>query len=226
MKIINKVTDESYIQWIEQFVKTVLERAELKCREVVITDIEHSKRIYLEIDGKEYDIRTWNFEPVNYDTNGEICAENVRYTLFKMVSNGDGSGHGEIVDEGALRIEWENGTQKEQARQILRDGILHMSVERLIQMSNFGLTGFVDVTNINGTNTTVMIQNSFNCIDYDEQGHVITFAAKEINENCYGAVSFNVDSINTISGVEDSDTVLKINISLVDDTEITISILY
>lgn len=221
MKIINKVTDESYIQWIEQFVKTVLERAELKCREVVITDIEHSKRIYLEIDGKEYDIRTWNFEPVNYDTNGEICAENVRYTLFKMVSNGDGSGHGEIVDEGALRIEWENGTQKEQARQILRDGILHMSVERLIQMANFGLTGFVDFTS-----TATMTQNSFNFIDYDEESHVITFAAKEINENCYGAVSFNVDSINTISGVEDSDTVLKINISLVDDTKITISILY
>lgn len=221
MKIINKVTDESYIQWIEQFVKTVLERAELKCREVVITDIEHSKRIYLEIDGKEYDIRTWNFEPVNYDTNGEICAENVRYTLFKMVSNGDGSGHGEIVDEGALRIEWENGTQKEQARQILRDGILHMSVERLIQMANLGLTGFVDFTS-----TATMTQNSFNFIDYDEESHVITFAAKEINENCYGAVSFNVDSIKWIFGEEDTDTVLKINISLVDDTKITISILY
>lgn len=110
---------------------------------------------------------------------------------------------------------------KEQARQILRDGILHMSVERLIQMANFGLTGFVDFTS-----TATMTQNSFNFIDYDEECHVITFAAKEINENCYGAVSFNVDSINTISGVEDSDTVLKINISLVDDTEITISILY
>lgn len=110
---------------------------------------------------------------------------------------------------------------KEQARQILRDGILHMSVERLIQMANFGLTGFFDFTS-----TATMIQNSFNFIDYDEESHVITFAAKEINENCYGAVSFNVDSINTISGVEDSDTVMKINISLVDDTKITISILY
>lgn len=226
MKIINKVTDESYIQWIEQFVKTVLERAELKCREVVITDIEHSKRIYLEIDGKEYDIRTWNFEPVNHDTNGDTCAENVRYTLFKMVSNGDGSGHGEEVDERTLRIEWKNENQKEQARQILRDSILHMSVERLIQMSNFGLTGFVDVTNINGTHTTVMIHNSFNCIDYDKESHVITFAAKEINENCYGAVSFNVDSIKWIFGEEDTDTVLKINILLETDTEITISILY
>ena len=115
---------------------------------------------------------------------------------------------------------------KEQARQILRDGILHMSVERLIQMANFGLTGFVDVTNINGTNTTVMIQNSFNCIDYDEQSHVITFAAKEINENCYGAVSFNVDSIKWILGEEDTDTALKIIILLETDTEITISILY
>lgn len=34
---------------------------------------------------------------------------------------------------------------KEQARQILKNGILDMSVERLIQMVNFGLCGNVEV---------------------------------------------------------------------------------
>ena len=88
-------------------------------------------------------------------------------------------------------------------------------------MANFGLTGFVDFTS-----TATMTQNSFNFIDYDEESHVITFAAKEINENCYGAVSFNVDSIKWIFGEEDTDTVLKINILLETDTEFTISIQY
>lgn len=110
---------------------------------------------------------------------------------------------------------------KEQARQILRDGILHMSVERLIQMSKFGLTGFVDTKN-----ETVIVQNSFNRMYYDEENHVITFGATETDGKCYGAVSFNVDNIKEISGKEESDTVLKINISLVDDTEITVSVLY
>ena len=88
-------------------------------------------------------------------------------------------------------------------------------------MANFGLTGFVDFTS-----TATMTQNSFNFIDYDEESHVITFAAKEINENCYGAVSFNVDSIKWILGEEDTDTALKIIILLETDTEITISILH
>ena len=53
MKLINKVTEESYIQWIEKFVRNVLFREKLTCEEVVIEDIEFSKRIFLNIDGKE-----------------------------------------------------------------------------------------------------------------------------------------------------------------------------
>ena len=47
MKLINKVTEESYIQWIEKFVRNVLFREKLTCEEVVIEDIEFSKRIFL-----------------------------------------------------------------------------------------------------------------------------------------------------------------------------------
>ena len=108
MKVINKVTEETYIQWIEKFVRNVLFRENLACEEVIIEDIEFSKRIFLNIDGKEYDIRTWNFKPIDTDENGETCAETVDYTLFKMVVDNDGNGHGEEVGDGRFIIEWTN----------------------------------------------------------------------------------------------------------------------
>ena len=107
MKLINKVTEESYIQWIEKFVTDVLNKGNIKCDEVVIDDIEFSKRVFLTVDGEEFDIRTWNFRPSKKDENGQTCAEMVEYTLFKMVADELGS-YGEEVDEGYLRIEWEN----------------------------------------------------------------------------------------------------------------------
>lgn len=107
MKIINKVTDEGYIQWIEDFVRQVLQKAKLSYEEVVIEDIEPSKRIYLTIDGKEYSLRTWNFHPVEKNENGNTCAEMVEYSLYEMVSNKDGA-HGKEVDFGIMKIEWNN----------------------------------------------------------------------------------------------------------------------
>ena len=107
MRIINKVTNSSYIKWIESFVKEVITRANIPCNEVVIEDIEHSKRIFLTIDGEEYDIRTWNFRPVKKVKNGETCAEMVEYTLLQMVKDNTGS-HGEEVNEGRTKTEWEN----------------------------------------------------------------------------------------------------------------------
>lgn len=108
MKIINKVTEEGYIQWIENFVSRAIKKAKLKCQEVVIEDIEWSKRVILKIDGEDYDIRTWNFHPIKQDFNGKTCAELVRYTIFKTIWDGDGTGHGEEVSEGHLEIEWKN----------------------------------------------------------------------------------------------------------------------
>lgn len=46
MKVISKVTEESYIQWIEQFVMDVINKATLNCKEIIIDDIEFSKRIF------------------------------------------------------------------------------------------------------------------------------------------------------------------------------------
>ena len=107
MNLINKVTEESYTQWIEKFVTDVLNKGNVKCKEVIIEDIEFNKRVFLVVDGEEYDIRTWNFRPTKKDKNGQTCAEMVEYTLFKMVADEHGS-HGEEVDEGRLRIEWKN----------------------------------------------------------------------------------------------------------------------
>lgn len=108
MTIINKVDDPNYIQWIEKFVTQVIRESNLSCEEVIINDIEDDKRIYLNVNGEEYAIRTWNFRPVKKDEKDRPCAEMIDYTLFRMADDGDGSGHGEEICNGSLRIEWKN----------------------------------------------------------------------------------------------------------------------
>ena len=84
LEITNNVTDKGYIQWLEEFVKAVVN-----------------------IDGHEYDIRTWSFIPSEEDEKGHTCAESVSYTLFKTVKDATGS-HGEEVSDGILNITWKN----------------------------------------------------------------------------------------------------------------------
>ena len=47
MNLINKVTEESYSQWIEKFVTDVLNKGNVDCKEAIIEDIEFSKRVFL-----------------------------------------------------------------------------------------------------------------------------------------------------------------------------------
>lgn len=101
--IISRVDDESYIQWIEEFVEAVLDETNLKYDVCEIDDIEYGKRIFLIIDGDEYDIRTWNFHTIDKDKDGKPCSENVTYTLFKMIDD-----HGEEISEGNMIINWMN----------------------------------------------------------------------------------------------------------------------
>ena len=105
MKIINRVDNDTlqifgYEQWIEKFVKDVVNQVKFKCKVVTIEDIEFSKRIILSIDGKEYNIRTWSFHPVN-DFHGEI----VDYTLFEIIKDENG-GYGNEISNGMVRIKW------------------------------------------------------------------------------------------------------------------------
>ena len=112
MTIINKVDNEillafGYDQWVESFVEGVITRAPLKCEEVIIEDIEDSKRIFLIIDHKEYIVRTWNYYPVKRDDNDKVCAEVVEYTLLEMVDDEKG-GHGLEIFSCVSNIEWKN----------------------------------------------------------------------------------------------------------------------
>ena len=105
MAIINKVTEKSYVKWIEEFVCKVIENANIDFDKVEIEDIEFDKRIFIKIDGADYIIRTWNFYPVGTDFQGIPCCELVEYSLFserlEFVSAKE-------VDKGEIEIQWEN----------------------------------------------------------------------------------------------------------------------
>lgn len=99
MSVINRITEQSYVRWIEEFVCKVLENANIKFDTVEIEDIEIDKRNFIKVDGVEYIIRTWNFHPVGTDLQGIPCCELVDYFLFKS---------GEEIAKGKIEIQWEN----------------------------------------------------------------------------------------------------------------------
>jgi len=117
-----------------------------------------------------------------------------------------------------------NEATREDARQILKNGILDMNTARLIQMAHYGLMG-----NIILSNKEVFVQNAFNHISYDEENKVITFSAKESQSSSYGAISFSVDAIAEISGCEDEEypeEFLNVSIKLEDGITVRLRILY
>ena len=99
MSVINRITKQSYVKWIEEFVCKVLENANVEFNTVEIEEVEINKRIFIKVDGLEYIIRTWNFHPVGADLQGILCCELVDYSLFKS---------GEEIAEGKIEIQWEN----------------------------------------------------------------------------------------------------------------------
>lgn len=116
-----------------------------------------------------------------------------------------------------------NEATREQARQILKDGILNMSVERLIQMADLGLIGSIFITD--GVSFT---NNMFNHIEYDEEHNMIAFSIGE-SEGQYGEVSFFVDAVTKISGCKDEDNpddFLHVNIKLENNSALDIKIVY
>lgn len=116
-----------------------------------------------------------------------------------------------------------NEATRMQARQILKDGILDMNVERLIQLSQFGFMG-----NITYSNEIMSVKNGFNSIEYDEEHQTMTFSVQEMMGK-YGEISFSIDEITDISGCEDKDDpeeYLNINIKFFDGSSIIIVLLY
>lgn len=115
---------------------------------------------------------------------------------------------------------------REDARQILRRGLLDMSVERLIQMAQVGLMG-----NIELHNGFALVNNIFNRIEFNEDTRCIAFSVREadMEDNNYGSITFSVDAIVDILGCDDKDNpeeYLNVNIRLQDNTTITLKILY
>jgi hypothetical protein len=127
----------------------------------------------------------------------------------------------------------ERKATREEAREILKKGICDMSVERLIQLSHYGLIGRIVVTN---DETFVNADNAFNKIEFMEESNVIMFLMLEKEDSMsdddsfvYGSVAFSVDSIEEILGCEDKekpDQYLNIHITLIDGTDIQISLVY
>ncbi len=105
MAIINKVTEKSYVKWIEEFVCKVIEHANINFDKVEIEYIEFDKRIFIKVDGVDYTIRTWNFHPIGTDFQGIPCCELVEYSLF---SESLGFASAKEVDKGEIEIQWEN----------------------------------------------------------------------------------------------------------------------
>ena len=101
MKIINNT---NHIQWIEEFVAIVLNNACIKYDKVIIDNIESTKQILISVDGQEYDIRTWSYYVFPYGDKNKPSAEEVEYTLYKIIKDECGS-HSENVDKGLFRIE-------------------------------------------------------------------------------------------------------------------------
>lgn len=121
-----------------------------------------------------------------------------------------------------------NEDTREQARQILKNGILDMSVERLIQMVNFGLCGNVEVmTGLCGTS------HYFNRMEYvkaenEEECDIINYYFEE-EEDIIASTTISIEHIEEISGCvneDNPDNVLDINIVMADGLEITINIIY
>lgn len=132
--------------------------------------------------------------------------------------------------EKSKAVQREKSNSKEQARQILRYGILNgMCVEKLIQMTEFGLAGNIDsVNDMNGTShyfnrmkyVVAENENEFDLISYffsDKENYIIA------------TTTISIDHIDNISGCvnkDNPDSMLDIKIDMVDGTQITINVVY
>ena len=127
-------------------------------------------------------------------------------------------------------LQFERNDNKGKAREILKNGILDMSVERLIQMTQFGLCGNINtMVGICGTS------HYFNKMDYiesenDDEQVLIGYSYVADNEDDVVASTFiciaEIEDISGCINADNPDNVLDINIAMTDGTEITINVIY
>ena len=127
-------------------------------------------------------------------------------------------------------VQREKSNDKEQARQILRNGILNgMCVEKLIQMTEFGLVGNID--SVNGTNGTSHYFKRMKYVVAENEGgfDLINYFFTDKENIIIATTSISIDHIDNISGCvnkDNPDNVIDINIVMVDGAEITINVIY
>lgn len=127
-------------------------------------------------------------------------------------------------------LQFERNDNKEKAREILKNGILDMSVERLVQITQFGLVG-----NINSMAGLYGTSHFFNRMNYvvatnNEETDVLEYSYTTDNdEDVIASTTICVSEIENISGcinADNPDNVLDINIAMTDGSEITINVIY
>ena len=118
---------------------------------------------------------------------------------------------------------------KELARVALKQGILDMSVERLIQMTEFGLTGNINTfVGMNGST------HYFNRMSYikarnDEEMDILEYSFVTDSDDIVASSFICIAYIEEISGCVNEDRpddVLDICIKIADESEITINVVY
>lgn len=124
----------------------------------------------------------------------------------------------------------EKNDDKEQVRQILRNGILTgMSVKKLIQLADLGLYG-----NINYMAGTCGSSHYFNRMEYvkadnEEECDIINYSFMMEKDDIAAFTTISIEQIEEISGSaneDNPDNVLDINIVMADGAEITINVIY
>ena len=119
---------------------------------------------------------------------------------------------------------------KEQAREILKNGILDMSVERLIQMTRYGLCG--DISTMVGTCGTTHYFNRMGYVEAendDEQDLIEYLFVTDNGDDVIASTSICIAEIEDISGCvnkDHPDDVLDIIAIMADGTEVTINVIY
>lgn len=117
MRVIDNVKMPGYAQWCANFIRRIFTKKHITLNGEEIDTIEivyiDSKRIHLLVDDIPFIVRIWDYVPCENDSNGLICAENAKYTLFFAAAeytfpSGIVSGNGMPVYSSVLRIKWTN----------------------------------------------------------------------------------------------------------------------
>ena len=127
----------------------------------------------------------------------------------------------------AVQREKSNG--KEQARQILRNGILNgMCVEKLIQMTEFGLIGNINCKIGTCGSSQYFTQMNYLKAENKKEQDLLAYSYVK-DEEVISSTFIAVNEIGDISGCinkDNPDNVLDINIVMSDGAEITINVIY